>query len=222
MPRSDYEVVHDSWQVAGLKGTGSKDLVVRDVFVPDYRVQPSLVPDPWALVKERGSDSPMYAMPRMVMFAGTINTATLALAQGALGAYLAYTRTRSNGAGAASADPFQLQALARAAADIETSIEQQLRDFDRVFDVVATGKNAPEELIHTVRRNQVRNTHRALAAVDDLFLHAGGGSLNLDQPLQRFWRDMHAAMNHMCNVAEPLYANYGLSAFGHPVPARPR
>lgn len=222
LPRSDYEVLHDSWQVSGLRGTGSKDLVVRDAFVPDYRVQPAAVPDPWAAVKERGLDSPMYAMPRMVMFAGTINTATLAMAQGALGAFVAHTRTRNNASGLASNDTHQLQALAKAAADIETSIEQHLRDFEMVFDRVATGKNAPEEMIHKVRRNQVRNTHRALAAVDDLFLHAGGGSLHLDQPLQRFWRDIHAAMNHLCNVAEPLYANYGLSVFGHPVPARPR
>ena len=38
LPRSDYEIVEGSWEVAGLKGTGSKDVIVRDAFVPDYRV----------------------------------------------------------------------------------------------------------------------------------------------------------------------------------------
>ena len=104
--------------------------------------------------------------------------ATLAASLGALGAFIAFTRKRRDSRGAAySADPFQLQALGKAAADIETSINQHLHDVERVYDQVATGQNAPVELILQVRRNQVRNTHRALAAVDDLFLHAGGNSL---------------------------------------------
>ncbi len=37
LPRADYEILQDSWQVMGLAGTGSKDVVVREAFVPDYR-----------------------------------------------------------------------------------------------------------------------------------------------------------------------------------------
>jgi 3-hydroxy-9,10-secoandrosta-1,3,5(10)-triene-9,17-dione monooxygenase len=37
LPRSDYEIVDDSWDVVGLRGTGSKDIIVRDAFVPSYR-----------------------------------------------------------------------------------------------------------------------------------------------------------------------------------------
>src|SRR3546814_9465918 len=36
LPKSDFEIV-DTWHVMGLKGTGSKDIVVNDVFVPEYR-----------------------------------------------------------------------------------------------------------------------------------------------------------------------------------------
>lgn len=38
LPRSDYQIVEDSWNVVGLKGTGSKDIIVKDAFVPSYRV----------------------------------------------------------------------------------------------------------------------------------------------------------------------------------------
>src|SRR5690606_5927698 len=37
LPKSDYRIV-DTWHVLGLKGTGSQDVVVEDVFVPEYRV----------------------------------------------------------------------------------------------------------------------------------------------------------------------------------------
>ena len=38
LPRGDYEIVEDSWNVMGLKGTGSKNVRMQDAFVPDYRV----------------------------------------------------------------------------------------------------------------------------------------------------------------------------------------
>ena len=38
IPRADYEIIEDSWNVLGLQGTGSKDVRMPDVFVPEYRV----------------------------------------------------------------------------------------------------------------------------------------------------------------------------------------
>ncbi|MGC7299646.1 hydroxylase, partial [Mycobacteroides abscessus subsp. massiliense] len=38
LPRADYQIVEDSWNVVGLRGTGSKDIIVNDAFVPSYRV----------------------------------------------------------------------------------------------------------------------------------------------------------------------------------------
>ncbi|MFE5730024.1 hypothetical protein ACFQ7A_03795 [Streptomyces sp. NPDC056528] len=37
LPRADYEILRDSWNVVGLVGTGSKDIAVEDAFVPDHR-----------------------------------------------------------------------------------------------------------------------------------------------------------------------------------------
>ncbi|ATA28737.1 hydroxylase [Mycobacterium lepraemurium] len=37
LPRKDYEIVEDSWNVVGLRGTSSKDVIVKDAFVPSYR-----------------------------------------------------------------------------------------------------------------------------------------------------------------------------------------
>ncbi|MER2135027.1 MAG: hydroxylase [Arthrobacter sp.] len=219
LPRADYEILQDSWDVMGLRGTGSKDLVVRDVFVPDYRVieQDEIVAGTAA--RTLGLENPLYAIPRGVMFSGAITTSTLAIAQGALAAAMAFTRNRTVlGGSAATADPFQLQAVGKAAADIQSAVSHVLGDFERVYDIAASGAVVPIETRLEVRRNQVRATHRALAAVDDLFLHAGGGSLQMSQPLQRFWRDMHGAMNHIVNVAEPAYRNWTLDSFGLDLP----
>ena len=219
LPRKDYEIVHDSWDVLGLRGTGSKDLLVKDVFVPDYRVISTEEITAGTAGRALGLENPLYSIPRGVMFAGAITTATLAIAEGALAASIAFTRERTGITGAATkSDPYQLGSLGAAAADIQASVNHVLDDFSRVYDIAAAGKVVSTETKIEVRRNQVRATHRALAAVDELFLHSGGASLHLDQPLQRFWRDMHAAMNHIVNVAEPWYNTWSRSAFGMEIP----
>lgn len=110
-------------------------------------------------------------------------------------------------------DPHHLRELGEASADIEIGRRVFIDDWKRMYDAAATGK-VPDELRLETRRNQVRAVRRAVDAVDRLFNIAGGGSLRLDQPLQRFWRDMHAGMNHICNVAEPVYDSYGKHLFG--------
>ena len=73
-----------------------------------------------------------------------------------------------------------------------------------------------------MRRNQVRVSRRAVDAVDRLVAHAGGSSMRLDNPIQRFWRDMHIALGHGANVAEPVYQASGTVVFGGEPPANVR
>ncbi|MDO5498615.1 MAG: hydroxylase [Propionibacteriaceae bacterium] len=215
LPRKDYEIIEDSWDVIGLRGTGSKDLIVRDVFVPDYRVIAQDEINAGTAAKALGLDSPLYAIPRSVMFSGAVATGTLAIAQGALAAAIAFAGKRVGmGGQKASGDPYQLATIGHAAAEIESAVIQMKTDFSRVYDRAAAGEVITFDERLRVARNQAASTHRALAAVDDLFLHAGGGSLHLDQPLQRFWRDMHSGMNHIVNVAEPKHRAWTLDHYG--------
>ncbi|MEW2624094.1 acyl-CoA dehydrogenase family protein [Streptomyces sp. NPDC048106] len=218
LPRSDYEIVADSWDVIGLEGTGSKDVVVKDAYIPPERiVAPDRLPE---FAVERGRTNPLYRMPFATMFSGAIAAGSLALAQGALDAFVEYTRQRVDARGAAAArSPHQLAVLGSASSDIAASRLQFLTDINRMYDTAAAGKELTTSMRLEVRRNQVRSVRRAVDAVDSLFLHAGGGALRRDMRFQRFWRDLHAAMNHVNNAAEITYEGYGLNLFGLPVPA---
>jgi 3-hydroxy-9,10-secoandrosta-1,3,5(10)-triene-9,17-dione monooxygenase len=219
LPKGDYEVVPDSWEVMGLKGSGSKDVLIREAFVPDYRVVDVARFADGTAAREVGRDNPLYSLPFGVMFPGAILAATLGIAEGALAAFIEYTRDRISIAGQRVAnDPFQLASFSAAAADIQASRVHFLTDMNRMYDVVAAGGTLPLEQRIEARRNQVAAAGRAVRAVDTLFAHAGGGSIRLGNPLQRFWRDLHAAMNHLCNVAEPVHLAYGSSTFGLPLP----
>lgn len=218
LPRKDYEILQDSWNVMGLRGTGSKDLVVRDVFVPDYRVIAQDEIQAGTAGKALGHDNPLYSLPRASVFSGAITVGTLAIAQSVVASYIDWTRNRSNRRGKASLDPFKLATLSESIADIEASVTQVLTDIERLYDIVERGEVVSLETRFEVRRNQVRAARRSVDAADRLFMHGGGAALHLDQPLQQRWRDLHAAMNHASNVAEPVYQHSAMLLFGHELP----
>jgi alkylation response protein AidB-like acyl-CoA dehydrogenase len=219
LPRGDYEIVEDSWHVVGLQGTGSRDVVVRDAFIPDHRVI-----DPAGLFdattpKVLGCTSLTYYISFGVVFSLAIASGTIGIAEGALKAFTDYTKSRMSVAGfKISKDPFQLAALGEAMADIASSRETLLDAADWALEILKTQDCLTVDQRLAVRSKQVRASRRAVDAVDRLFAHAGAGSLNLDHPLQAFWRDLHAGMNHICNVAEPIYQGYGLNLFGEELP----
>ncbi|MGY1820994.1 acyl-CoA dehydrogenase family protein [Geodermatophilus sp. SYSU D00079] len=216
LPREDYTIHHDSWDVVGLRGTGSKDVSVHGAFVPEYRVGLLEKFDHGVQAREVGRENPLYTIPFGSIFPAAINAGTLGMAEGALAAFVNYTRNRKTVHGAAtSTDPAQLSALGEASADIAASRVHFLDDWKRVMDVVERGETLSDEFRLELRRNGVRAVRRAVDAVDRLFAHSGGGSLRLSQPMQRFWRDCHAGLVHICNVADPVYQAFGLKTFGH-------
>lgn len=220
LPKSDYRTVPEEWDIAGLSGSGSFDVIVEDAFIPDYRVvDPRDLESGEALRKAGREDSALYRMPFNFMFSGTISAAAMAISHGALNAFIDYSRNRSTRMGHnVSMDPHQLAALGAASADLEAGELQFRNDIERVWDLAVANKPIPLDLKLETARNRVRSVQRALSAIDELHRHAGGAVMNKSNPFQRFWRDAHTGGNHGANVAEPKYTAYGLNLFGHPLP----
>jgi 3-hydroxy-9,10-secoandrosta-1,3,5(10)-triene-9,17-dione monooxygenase len=206
LPRNDYEIVADSWNVVGLKGTGSKDIIVRDVFVPDYRVMPNVLDGTTQL--ESGSTQPLYCLPWSMMFPLGLTGAVVGIAEGALAAHLDYQRDRVSALGTAiKDDPYVLSGIAEAAADINAARQELLANADRMWDIVDSGAEISFADRATGRRTQIRAAWRAVMAVDQIFARSGGNALRLDKPLQRYWRDAHAGLNHVTHVpGRPFHA----------------
>ncbi|MFD5296669.1 acyl-CoA dehydrogenase family protein [Streptomyces mutabilis] len=216
--RDQYEIVEGTWDTVGLRGTGSKDVTVEDAFIPAHRVIEQNLVMTGELARTNRPDNPMYALPFGTMFGGIITAVTLGITQGALNASAEYTRNRISHSGARVAgDPHQLNLLGEAWADVDASRVHFLADVAKYHDQVVGGQPMDVTQRITARRNQVRASRRSVDAVDRLFMHAGGGSLHRDRPQQMFWRDAHAAMNHICNVAPPIYTGFGSDLFGEPI-----
>jgi alkylation response protein AidB-like acyl-CoA dehydrogenase len=215
LPRKDYEIVEDSWDVVGLRGTGSKDVIVRDAFVPSYRTMDAFKVMDGTAQREAGMTETLYLMPWSTMFPLGISSATIGIAEGALAAHLDYQRERVSAAGTAiKDDPYVMYAIGEAAADINAARQEILANADRIYDIVDSGREVSFADRAAGRRTQIRAVWRAVMAVDQIFSRSGGNAMRMDKPLQRYWRDAHTGLAHAIHVPGTAYHASALSSFG--------
>ena len=215
LPRKDYEIVEDSWDVVGLRGTGSKDVIVRDAFVPSYRTMDAYKVMDGNAQREAGMTETLYLMPWSTMFPLGISSATIGIAEGALAAHLDYQRERVSAAGTAiKDDPYVMYAIGEAAADINAARQEILSNADRIYDIVDSGREVSFADRAAGRRTQIRAVWRAVMAVDQIFSRSGGNAMRMDKPLQRYWRDAHTGLAHAIHVPGTAYHASALSSFG--------
>ena len=86
VPRPDYQVLEDTWHVSGLKGTGSKDVVVEDAFVPYHRTIAMMGMGPMSPASGlHGRDS--YKLFGMSILPFTLCSPLVGMAQGVIDAF---------------------------------------------------------------------------------------------------------------------------------------
>ena len=215
LPSRDY-TVEDVWDTVGLRGTGSNDILVDDVFVPEYR---SLSFTDTAKCRCAGHEvnpEPVYKIPFASVFSSSISVPIVGMAEGAYEAFTSYTkeRVRASSGDRAAEDTFGQVAVADAASQIDTAWTRIRGYIAEELEHVEAEEKVPMSLRLRARRDQVNATGAAVAAVDRLFESSGGRALRSGTPLQRFWRDAHAGRAHAINDPDKVMALYGQSELG--------
>jgi alkylation response protein AidB-like acyl-CoA dehydrogenase len=214
IPRADYEIVEDSWNVMGLRGTGSKDVRMTDVFVPDHRVVEAMTMVEGGY-EHRQPGKSIYGVKFPVMFSAAIAAGTQGIAQGALAVYHDYMTTRVSVSGnVARNDASQLVVYGEAAADVAASRSHLLNSMRELHEHVARGGEVTYDQRLTFRRDQVRASRRAADAIDRIYKISGASGIRTDFPNERYWRDLQVGLSHVCNVAENIYAAWGAHDLG--------
>ncbi|MEV7007216.1 hydroxylase [Streptosporangium sp. NPDC051022] len=216
LPRSDYTIVEDSWDVIGLRGTGSKDIIVDGAFIPAYRTIDAEEVAAGEIAAERaGRTETVYRLPFWSMFPLGITAAVVGICEGALAAHLDYQRDRVMASGSkVKDDPYTLYAISEAASEIHASRVQLLDGISRLYDLADSGKPITLEDRAVVRRNQVRCAWRAVSAVDEIFARSGGNAVRRNNPLQRYWRDAHVGLQHAIHIPGHAYHATALTQLG--------
>ncbi|MFC8868817.1 3-hydroxy-9,10-secoandrosta-1,3,5(10)-triene-9,17-dione monooxygenase oxygenase subunit [Streptomyces sp. NPDC057148] len=216
VPRSDY-TIEDAWDVVGLRGTASNDIIVESAFVPGHRVLRNYEQAQLKVPGQQVNKGPLYRLPFGAIFTSAITAPVIGAVSGGYESYASLMKERvrlSLGGGRFTEDPFAQVAIARAASDIDATVVQMDRNMRELSELAAARQEIPMELRLRTRRDQVRGTERAVAAIDLLFKTAGGNALRRGNPIERAWRDAHAGSVHVANDVERALAMYGRGAFG--------
>lgn len=215
LPRADYEI-DDVWDTIGLRGTGSNDIIVSDVFVPEYRTLSFMDTGRCVCPGQQINSAPLYKLPFASVFSCSISVPVIGMAAGAYEAYVGWTRerVRASTGGKAADDSFNQLRIAEASSKIDGAVLQIERNMTESLEHATAGDKIPMPLRIRVRRDQVNATSSAIQAVDRLFESAGGRALKVGTPIQRFWRDAHAGRVHAINDPEKALAMFGQAELG--------
>lgn len=218
VPRERYEIV-DVWNVVGLAGTGSNDIVVEEVFIPETFTLSMAETGRCKGPGQAVNTGDLYKLQFHSLFTTTITTPIIGMARGAYEEHVTMqqNRVRASYGEKASLDPFAAVRVATASSDIDAAWALLMNNIREQQGYVARGEKIPITQRLRVRRDQVLGTQRAIDAIDLLFEASGGRALATGTPLQRAWRDAHAGRVHAANDPERALQMYGASEFGHKV-----
>ena len=196
-------MIDDDWRVMGLAGTGSKSIVARRAFVPSHRAVTFAELVNATAPGMCAHSNPLYKQSFLAVLPVTIVSPVLGMAEGALAAFLDEAKVRTTRGAVAGGNrrmaelaTVQLR-VAEASACIDGARLMMFRDLAEAAALAQRGEPVSMDVRLRNRRDQAFCVRLAIQAIDALFLAAGGQGLFLDHPLQRFWRDAHAAASHI-------------------------
>ncbi len=190
IPRHQVEIV-DTWDVVGLRGTGSHDFVAQDVFVPaEHSISPAEPP---------AHKAPHYHQRLHSSWVWTASVANaLGIARGAMDAFTEMATSRSS---TMSTALLRDRPLVQARTAEAEAIISAARAF--VFDAIGhawtlanRGETQLDIPIMKARLAITHGMHEARRAVDLLFHAAGTNAVYATSPLERCFRDIHVAIQH--------------------------
>ena len=189
----------DNWAVIGLHGTGSNDVAVEDLFVPDNHT--------FALTDQPVDAGPLCSFRTAMATTFTpLAGNTLGMARGAMDAFmdLAGAKATTMNMSLLRDRPAVQLAAGQAEAIISGARAYVLDAVGRMWEAVLSGKPDIGEEVLQARLSITHAVHESARAIDMLYHISGTNAVRRDNLLERYFRDIHAAMMH----AGGLVANF--------------
>jgi alkylation response protein AidB-like acyl-CoA dehydrogenase len=212
-PRAECEIIEDTWDVMGMRGTGSNDISVTDVYVPRSRTFP-MAPD-----FEPGSHyrGPLYRLPLVGAAASGIPTPMLGVARRALDEVTELARTKTP---VASSSPLKERAsaqlqLGRAEAILRSGRLLLLDTLSEAWRRCVDGETHSLEQKADLLLAMAHAMSSAVQVVDLACSIAGTTAFRASSPLERCFRDVQT-MKHHVFASEQRYGTFGQVYLGVP------
>lgn len=196
VPREEIEIL-DTWNVMGMRGTGSTDFVVKDVVVPEHRTVPTDRP--------AVQSTPLFNHRARFVFLWAPSAAnTLGIARGAIDALaeLASQTTTLSTTPLRNRAAVQI-AVGEADAMISATRAHVISAVSQVWSRVTAGQDPTDDEVAQGRIAITHAMHESVRAVDKVFHAAGTHAIYPHLRLERAFRDIHVAIQH--GAALPSY-----------------
>ncbi len=198
--------IHDNWQVAGLRGTGSCDFSVEDVLVPEEMTIPLMD----AFHGNAVTGGPAFRLGLPGLFAAFHIGIALGIARRALDEITTQAIEKGRGFPPSPLQThphFQL-ALGKAEIELASARALSLQLLSKLYAEAEAGRTPPPPRQAEARATATYVTEVAQRVTSVAFQAAGGGALFDTNPLQRCYRDISAAGQHF-NVSQTSYRALG-------------
>jgi alkylation response protein AidB-like acyl-CoA dehydrogenase len=190
LPMSEIEI-HDTWDVAGLRATGSHDVSARDVFVPESRGF-------FFLTGRPQYPGQLYRFSMRGLLAAAVASVALGIGRAALDDLraIAGAKTPAGRTKPLVESPGVQVEYAEAEAALQSGRAFLIEGIDKVCQTLERGESPTDEQRALVRLGATAAAQGAVQAVDAAYSLAGGTSIYAKSPLQRRFRDMHTLTQH--------------------------
>jgi indole-3-acetate monooxygenase len=212
LPRDDVEII-DTWHVAGLKGTGSHDLRLHDVFVPAERATQLFGSRPQI-------ESALFQIPILAQLSAGLASVAIGIARGALTEALELAVTKRPAFKPnqrVAEDPVARFEFGRADSLLAAGTSLLRSTAERAWTLAEGNLPWTEVDIMRTRAAAWQTTQLAREVVEIAYTAGGGTSLYESSPLQRRLRDIHAITQH-AGVSRDMVTWLGGFLLGEPVP----
>jgi len=201
-PTSQAEII-DTWSVSGLRGSGSHDIAVTDIFVPDGWAASLITDRPY-------QPGPLYAFPIFGLLASSVASVALGMTRGAIDTFVESVSTRvpTNSRRPLRERQIVQMQVAQAEALLRSARTFLYEIVGEVWDAVVAGDEISTSQRALLRLAATQATTNAAQAIDLMYHAAGTSAIWASSPLQRYFRDVHVLTQHAV-VAAPLYEVIG-------------
>ncbi len=191
VPRAQAELL-DTWQVRGMRGTGTNHFAVNDVFVPEDRTVKSVT----APLVEQG---PLYRLPRTLVFASGDAAVALGTARSCLDAFtdLATTKTPRAMDALLRDQPMIQSEVGRAEARLRAGLAFLREGVGEIWGAVVANGAVTLEQRAVLRLATTDGIRTAASVVDMVYNMAGATAAYESSPIQRHFQDVHVMSQHL-------------------------
>jgi 3-hydroxy-9,10-secoandrosta-1,3,5(10)-triene-9,17-dione monooxygenase len=215
--KNDYGIL-DTWNAAGLRGTGSNDVEVRDAFIAEpLTVAVSDLaggPTPGSAVNPNA----LYALPVFSMFPYVLSGVALGNAQACLDDYVDVTRQRASTYNRTKLGDLQSTQIKIAEASAKIDAARLIMRSSCIEAMAEARRGHIQDMVTKtrLRRDGAYSVNLCTEAVSLLFAASGARGLFTTGVLQRQFRDAHAINSHLAFNFDAAGTNYGRVALGLP------